>query len=62
VTSHRMHELARYCAPTRGAADAIATTARALGFDVEVRGGGAAGWIVIVERVAPAPRRGANET
>lgn len=59
MTAHRMQEFARYCAPTRGAADAIATTARALGFDVEVRGAGALGWLVVVEGLAPTPRRAA---
>jgi hypothetical protein len=58
-----MRELARCRCDTRAAADAIATSARSLGCDVEVRAAGSLGWIVIVEsavdaRSAPRPQRG----
>jgi hypothetical protein len=49
--SARLVEIARLRTATFAAADAVRVTARALGCDVEVRGAGAQGWLVIVERL-----------
>jgi hypothetical protein len=49
-----MIEIVRVCCGTRGAADALATSARSFGYLVEVRAAGEAGWIVVVEALAPA--------
>lgn len=59
-TMSRLHELARCRVDTRAAADAIATTARALAptIDVEVREAGPGSWLVIVEALHAAPAIG----
>lgn len=52
----RLVELARLRVPCRASAEAIRTTARAIGCDVEVRAIGACGFLVVVEGLhAPSP-------